>query len=85
MADQQDRSHAPKATESLRLKSQGTVPAMDVAEQLVGWIRLDLDPLDHCPEQQPPACMIRIGVEPGADPTKGVRECNAQFFSHLRF
>ena len=51
-----------EATESLILKSQGTVPAPYVAQQLVGWIRMDLDPLDHRPEQQAPTGMISTGA-----------------------
>jgi hypothetical protein len=61
------------------LRSEGAVPAAYVAQQVVGWIRLDLDPLDLPSEQQAPTRMIRIGPESGADPAKGVHQHRAPF------
>ena len=62
-----------------RLRREGAVPAAYVAQQVLGWTRLDLDPLDLPSEQQAPTRMIRIRPQPGTDPTKGVHQHRSPF------
>jgi len=49
MADQQDGGHGAEATEA-RSARKGTVPPAYVAQQVVRWIGLDLDPFHNGPQ-----------------------------------